>query len=129
MSTMKGAWGTIKNFKRSEFDDHTAPGTGDNMDMDFVLKLDKLRSQVGFALKINSGYRTKAHNAAVGGVPNSAHTKGLAADIRWATGAQLYRIIAAATAMGIYRMGIDFKEKYIHLDMDHSLPTPTVWTY
>ena len=33
------------------------------------------------AIKINSGYRSPEHNKAVGGVPNSKHTLGQAADI------------------------------------------------
>lgn len=33
------------------------------------------------AIHVNSGYRSAAVNKAVGGVKNSAHTKGLAADI------------------------------------------------
>jgi hypothetical protein len=33
-----------------------------------------------FGLRVTSGYRTPAHNAAVGGVPNSLHTHGSASD-------------------------------------------------
>lgn len=129
MPNMKGLWGSIKFFKRYEFDSPGEPGTGDNMDRDFMLTLDFIRETVGQSLKINSGYRTKKHNDRVGGVPNSAHTKGLAADIKYANGAQLYSIMDAALEHGIQRMGIDFKKKFIHLDADKSLPYPTVWTY
>ena len=44
-------------------------------------KLDELRGLVGKPIYISSGYRCPEHNAYVGGVPNSYHTKGIAADI------------------------------------------------
>ena len=43
--------------------------------------LQPLRDAWGKPLAINSGYRCKALNAAVGGVPTSQHTKGEAADV------------------------------------------------
>lgn len=43
--------------------------------------LDPLRQLWGRAIYVNSGYRSPAVNAAVGGVKNSQHTKGEAADI------------------------------------------------
>lgn len=43
--------------------------------------LQPLRDAWGEPLKVNSGYRCKALNAAVGGVPTSQHLKGEAADI------------------------------------------------
>ena len=43
--------------------------------------LQPLRDAWGMPLAINSGYRCKALNAAVGGVPTSQHTKGEASDV------------------------------------------------
>ena len=43
--------------------------------------LDPLRERVGQPITVNSGYRCKKLNAAVGGEPNSQHLYGLAADI------------------------------------------------
>ena len=42
--------------------------------------LDPLREKVG-AIRVNSGYRTPAHNKQIGGSPTSQHVKGEAADI------------------------------------------------
>ena len=42
--------------------------------------LEKVRALLGDPLHIDSGYRCPALNAAVGGVPTSAHTTGYAAD-------------------------------------------------
>ena len=43
--------------------------------------LEPLRQHFGKPIKINSGFRCKALNEAVGGAKNSYHTKGRAADI------------------------------------------------
>ena len=44
--------------------------------------LDIVRTYIGKPILINSGYRCKRLNEKVGGVQNSMHTKGLAADFR-----------------------------------------------
>jgi len=43
--------------------------------------LQTLRMVLNTPIQINSGYRSPAHNARVGGSPNSQHLKGNAADI------------------------------------------------
>lgn len=43
--------------------------------------LEPLRKAMGTPIKIGSGYRCPALNKAVGGVPNSQHVKGEAADL------------------------------------------------
>lgn len=45
------------------------------------LILEPLRIELGKPIIINSGYRNRAVNLAIGGVNNSYHTKGLACDI------------------------------------------------
>lgn len=54
--------------------------------------LQPLRDAWGKPLKVNSGYRCKALNAAVGGVPTSQHVKGEAADIAADDPAKLARL-------------------------------------
>ena len=52
------------------------------IDDDLLTLLENIRSEAGDkAITINSGYRSPAHNKAVGGVANSQHVKGTAADI------------------------------------------------
>ena len=43
--------------------------------------LDPVREKLGKPIQVNSGYRCKSHNEAVGGVRNSQHLAGEAADI------------------------------------------------
>ena len=53
----------------------------DNLQYGVDMVLDPLRRLYGQPIKINSGYRCKQLNKLVGGVPNSWHQDGNAADI------------------------------------------------
>lgn len=55
--------------------------------------LEPARRRLGKPIVINSGYRCPKHNAEVGGVANSQHMKGEAADIRCADNKLLAEII------------------------------------
>ena len=73
-----------KNFSRSEFDSHD----GSDMPQDVLLNIQKLANQlqvlrdaIGLPIRINSGYRSPAHNKLIGGVSNSQHLLGKASDI------------------------------------------------
>lgn len=120
-------WTDIKHFKPGEFDSPGEPGTGLKMSLPFVHKLDKVRAFLKRPLRVNSGYRTAAHNAKVGGVPNSAHTKGLAADIRCTDSGMRLALIDAARAAGIARIGVG--TTLVHLDDDSDLPSNVLWVY
>ena len=52
------------------------------VDTALVELLEQLRAHFGKAVTITSGYRTPAHNAAVGGSKSSQHLLGRAADIQ-----------------------------------------------
>ena len=47
-----------------------------------ALELDRIRAAFGQAIRVTSGFRTAAVNAAVGGSKASAHRKGMAVDIK-----------------------------------------------
>ena len=98
-----------------------------DMDDDFVRLLDELRHKCGFPFFINSGYRCKSHNANVGGVDDSAHTKGTAADIVSSNSNIAYEIISNALSFGINRIGIGVG--FIHLDVDNTKPKHRIWRY
>ena len=48
---------------------------------ELVRALEDLRLVLGCSINLNSGYRTKAHNKAIGGSATSKHMKGIAADV------------------------------------------------
>jgi len=118
----------FKYFTYSEFDEPGKPGSGaKHMSTDFIKKLDKIREMVGFPLIITSGYRSPAYNAQVGGVSNSSHIKGLAADISAVTDDMKYEIAQAAISVGISRIG--WGNSFIHLDVDKDKTQDVVWGY
>lgn len=55
--------------------------------------LDPAREEFGGPVTVNSGYRCPKHNLAVGGVVNSQHMKGEAADVCCADNKRLAEII------------------------------------
>ena len=72
----------LRHFTFEEFDSPDSPGSGEKyMDREFLDCLDEARDIAGVQFKINSGYRTPAHNRKVGGVSTSSHLIGRAADI------------------------------------------------
>ena len=76
----EGSTALMRNFKIREF------ACQDGTDTVFVAPelaatLQRIRDHFGRAVTINSGYRTEAHNKAVGGSPYSQHKYGTAADI------------------------------------------------
>ena len=72
----------MQYFKYEEFDSPDLPGSGSEfMCPDFLELLDFARGQSGIEFRISSGYRSREHNAKVGGKPESSHLVGKAADI------------------------------------------------
>ena len=77
-------WDEIKHFKRNEFAckcGKYCDGFPVEPDEKLVRFLDGLREHFGVRVTITSGVRCKQHNANVGGVSNSQHAVGTAADI------------------------------------------------
>ena len=117
----------MRYFKHSEFDSPDKPGSGQLMDPYFLQLLDKARTHAQIPFKISSGYRTKEHNKKVGGVPNSSHLKGLAADIICSNSSDRYTIINALIFVGFHRIGVH--KGFIHADNDLSKPGYVIWLY
>jgi uncharacterized protein YcbK (DUF882 family) len=118
---------TSKYFAPQEFRRCSPSCTIDQMDQRFLDTLDALRAQAGIPLVLNCAYRSVAHEKARGRSGNSAHTKGLAADIRCNSSATRWKIVTAALALGIRRIGIG--KSYVHVDIDGALPQDVVWHY
>lgn len=117
----------MKYFTYAEFDSEGVPGSGRNMQKAFLTLLDKARDIADIPFRINSGYRTPEHNAEVGGVSDSAHTRGYAADIAYHSLENRDSMLSALYAVGFRRFGI--AQSYIHVDNDPSKPSPAVWGY
>lgn len=120
-------------FSRKEME---CKGTGEcDMNEGFMSKLIKVREKYNKPMIITSGFRHPAHNMVVGGVRNSPHTQGRAADIH-VVGKDAYRLIRIAIEAGMTGIGVSqrgqHEKRFIHLDdMDNSgeHPRPWVWSY
>ncbi len=115
----------MRHFKISEFDSPDLPGSGINMKLKFLQMLDESRERAGIRFDLGSGYRTIAHNSSVGGVKDSAHTRGWAADISARTLEQKIKIVRAARSVGFNRFGI--YDTFIHLDCDPAKSANVAW--
>jgi len=100
-----------------------------------VYRLQRVRDRMAVPLKVSSGYRCPAHNAAVSSTgPNGPHTKA-AFDIQ-ISGAAAYKLVAVAMSEGFTGIGVSQKgpheKRFIHLDTlpnEEGQPRPTVWSY
>ena len=117
----------LSHFSLTEF---VCPCCGQvKMDEDFLRKLDYARDLAGVPFRVTSGFRCPRHNHKVGGKPDSAHLRGLAADIAAGNSDTRARILFALIKAGFQRIGIDFKRGFIHVDDDPEKPRPRVWGY
>lgn len=95
---------------------------------ELVDRLELIRADLGGKpLPVESWCRCHAHNLAVGGVTDSAHTRGTAVDLVILGGLLRFRLVQAALRRGIRGIGIG--ERFIHLDVDMVLARPSLWGY
>lgn len=95
------------NFTRKELDCKCGCKTPAGIERELAklaADLERLRSALGHALGINSGYRCPARNRVVGGASRSQHMSGKAADLAVPRGLQ-DRYVAAALKVPAFRGG------------------------
>lgn len=119
-------WSKYKNFTKSEFD---CKDTGENqMQEEFMSKLQELRNMYGKPITITSGFRSLKHHKEIKKSVGGMHTKGLACDIGCHSD-EAYNIIKLAFKLGFTGIGISQKDglpRFIHLDMRD---IPRVYSY
>lgn len=104
-----------KNFRLSEF------ACADKSDTVLVSEelvdiLQKVRDHFGRAVIITSGYRTGSHNKRVGGVSNSRHLTGEAADFT-VSGVSPARVGYFLESLGVNGIGIYMTSGFVHVDV------------
>jgi len=115
----------VRYFKKVEFAcSHCGKN---NMDAQFLHMIDEARNVAGIPFKVNSGFRCKEHNKAVGGKEHSSHLKGMAADISCTNSRDRMRIVNACLMVGFRRIGI--AKTFIHIDNDLNKGSQVMWLY
>ena len=114
----------LKHFKREEFDCEVS-GTN-NMEMEFLEKLDELRAWCGFPFVITSGYRHPTlHPIEKRKDVPGTHAQGIAADIKITNAADRLTLVKNAVQLGF--TGIGVADDFVHVDTRGT--TPVMWTY
>lgn len=115
-----------EHFSKSEFWCHgQEQGTCNchhSLDINPVLidLLEQLRSNIGgYSLYINSGYRCPIHNDAVGGVPNSQHVLGNAADVARPSQLTFGEFKWYVNQLPFDAIGCYYSSDFIHCDVRH----------
>lgn len=110
-----------ENFREEEFLCRCCGAGHGRMHPQLIIGLQLLRDRVKAPLTVTSGFRCVEHNRAVGGVPNSYHTQGLAADV-YTDGLTPYELAGQAALIPQFReggIGIYRKAGFVHLDVGH----------
>jgi uncharacterized protein YcbK (DUF882 family) len=81
-----------------------------------LAKLEKLRKMLERPVYINSGYRCSKYNQKIGGVPNSYHCIGLAADIR-VKDINIIELLEICENIDFNGIGFYEKKNFLHLDV------------
>jgi uncharacterized protein YcbK (DUF882 family) len=117
----------VRYFNYSEFDSPDVQGSGQMMDKTLLEMLDEVRDKFDKPIHITSGFRTPAHNEAVGGVETSSHLKGLAVDIACTNSKDRFDLINCLLDVGFSRIGVG--DTFIHADIDQDKTQGVIWTY
>jgi zinc D-Ala-D-Ala carboxypeptidase len=120
----------MSKFKYFKLEDFDCQETGDNeMDVEFIHKLDQLREACGFPFIITSGFRSKDHSIEKRKEKAGTHAQGIAADIRARNGNERYKIVQEAIKLGFTGVGI--ARTFIHVDsrIVGADKAPVMWCY
>ena len=130
----------MRYFNISEFDSGLSgeEGTGINMSPLFLDFIDELRSRCDFPFIVTSGWRSKKYHQSLTDrgyhtIKNSAHLKGLAADIVIKDSVKRALFVGHALQL-VHELGLPFrvgikKNSYCHIDIDEEKTNPRLWIY
>lgn len=124
----KPAGNLSEHFSTDEFACHHCGQCGD-MHPKLIELLEKLRANMGgVPIHINSGYRCPIHNANVGGVPNSQHVLGTAADLALPAGMSFDTFQWYVEQLPFDGIGLYPYQYFIHVDVrDGGIGSKIYW--
>jgi len=83
----------------------------------FLDLLDEIRERVGGPVELSCAYRCPNHNADVGGVTNSQHVLGTAADVLVPDGWSVDKLADLAVELGADGVGRYYSNDFVHVDV------------
>lgn len=111
----------LRYFREEEFQKATPPCSLEDMNEEFMQKLDDARTLCSYPFVVNSAFRSKDFEKSKGRTGSSSHCKGLAIDISCLTSVARLKMILSLLAVGFRRIGI--YPTFLHVDMDTSKPS------
>ena len=105
-----------KYFSAEEMACKCCGSLGDGIDVRLQNLLDAMREAVGGPLHVSCVYRCPEHNAEVGGVPNSFHVQGKAADVLVPDGWTVDELADLAESLGADGIGRYYNDGFVHVD-------------
>lgn len=91
-------------------------------------KLDELRERIGVPIHVSCMYRCPEHNAEVGGVSNSQHVLGNAADIYTDT-LSVDELGDNAAEVGFDGIGRYYGDEFVHVDVRDNGESPNTYQW
>ena len=121
-------WSDYPNFSAKEFNCHHCGAN--EMNPEFMAKLQQLRTVYGAPMRITSGYRCPQHPIEAKKAAPGPHTSGQACDIS-VQGAEAHRLLKLALEAGFTGIGVQQEGlgRFLHLDTLESKNRPTIWSY
>lgn len=110
-----------EHFSRKELDCHCGCKTPPTVEKELITlakHLELLRKEVGTPITVNCAYRCPKQNVAVGGVKDSQHLRGKAADLHQGrlTNAQFASKAAKVPAFNKGGIGMYPSQRFVHVD-------------
>lgn len=105
-----------KYFSAEEMACRCCGSLGDGIDVRLQNLLDDIRERVGAPVNVSCVYRCPEHNAEVGGVPNSQHVQGCAADVLVPDGWTVDELADLAEELGADGIGRYYDDQFVHVD-------------
>ena len=117
---------SFRYFKPEEFQACTPSCSIEDMNEDFLQRLDDARNICGVPFHLNSAFRSReyeiAHDRHLLGI--GSHSKGLAVDIRCTNSQDRLKMVLSLLSVGFRRIGI--YPTFIHVDSDLD-KIPSIW--
>ena len=120
---------SLRYFKPEEFSKCTPKCSMEDMNSDFLQKLDAVRASCGVVFRLNSAFRSPAYDKSKNRTGTGFHTKGRAVDIDCRNSVSRAKIISACVKFGL---SCGVSSTFIHIDdrnVYDGYPHPIVFLY